>query len=164
MLSFILCNCDTFALNKPRDCTTPVPHSLTWWYQGSPSWRVIVHVDHAWAGNSCNRCHPRRFDPQLFVPEQVWEWERPQGSRWPESIVHHTDRLTEGLRRQNKPHIKLDLTIFLHWDVKEYRSNESVYNGTKWMVLIVKIWDLLPEKLCWVRSLLKTFYAVSTLS
>lgn len=85
---------DTSAPHKPPDLPRPCPIFFN--YQGSPSWRVILHVLCAWAGIGGNRCHPRRFDARFFVPEQVWEWERARGSGWPESTVHHTNHLTGG--------------------------------------------------------------------
>lgn len=59
----------------------PHPCPIFFNYRGSPSWRVILHVQRAWAGIGGNRCHPRRLDARLFVPEQVWEWERARGVR-----------------------------------------------------------------------------------
>lgn len=41
----------------------PAPYSLRLQYRGSPCWRAILHVDDAWAGKTCNRCHPTRPDP-----------------------------------------------------------------------------------------------------
>lgn len=80
---------------------------------GAPCRRAILHVDDAWAGKTCNRCHPMRPHPGPFVPEQEWEWERPQGSCWPGSRVHHTNRLTQVFSRQNRAWIELYSTIFL---------------------------------------------------
>lgn len=106
------CICQTL---EPPTCAAPVPYSLRRRYRGSPRWRAILHVDDAWAEETCNRCHPMRLDPRPFVPEQEWEWERPQGSCWPESRARHTDCLTGGFKRQNKPCTKLYSTIFLPW-------------------------------------------------
>lgn len=33
-----------------------------------------------------------------FVPEHEWEWERPQGSCWPKSMVCHTNYLTSDVK------------------------------------------------------------------
>lgn len=104
----------------------PCPIFLNTAVSGEPCWRAILHVDSAWAGNTCNRCHPMRPDPQPFVPEHEWEWERPQGSCWPENRAHHVHCLTGG------SHVKTRLVpiysqpFFFSDTFREYRANEWI--------------------------------------